>query len=144
MNSKPRYKFYIETLSVILVYSLSLVGLHLVITEIFKFTNQDSLIILIPVFLISFPSITYGYQIGIKRYYKFSKTERTKRTFLEVLNSYAIFSLITLLSFIGLYLILIKKSYTFGVAVSLLAAVISIPASKKLYDSLVGEHGIKP
>ena len=112
-------------------------GIHLIITKILKFTNQDSMFILIPVFLISFPSLIYGYQIGIKRFYTFSKNARTKTTFFDVLKVFAVFCLITILVFIGLYLIIIKKSYALGVAVNLLGASISIPASKKLYNSLI-------
>jgi hypothetical protein len=136
VNNKQKYRICAETLCIVLVYSLSLIGIHYLITVAYNFTNQDSLIILIPVFLISFPAIIYGYQIGIKRFYKTSKIEPIKRTFFEVLNSSVLFFLITILIVIGLYLIIIERSYAFGVVVSLLGAAISIPISKKLYDSL--------
>jgi hypothetical protein len=136
VNNKQKYRIYAETLCIVFVYSLSLIGIHYLITGAYNFTNQDSLIILIPVFLISFPAIIYGYQIGIKRFYKISKIEPIKRTFFEVLNSSVLFFLITILIVIGLYLIIIERSYAFGVVVSLLGAAISIPISKKLYDSL--------
>jgi hypothetical protein len=147
VKNRQRYKFCAETFFIAVVFSLSLIGIHFVITRIFKFTNQDSLIILIPVFLISFPAIVYGYHIGFRRYSKIyhnsthkTKIRTTKKTILELLNSSINISLIVMLTFIGLYLIIIKKSYTFGVVFSLAGAAASVPISNKLYKSLMQKN----
>jgi hypothetical protein len=144
VKNRQMYKFCTETFLVALVYSLSILGIHLLITEIFNFTNQDSLIILIPVFLVSFPAIIYGYHIGFRRYYSNStssphipKESSITKTFPEILNGCINISLIIIPTFIGLYLIIIEKSYAFGVVVALLGAVFSIPVSKSLYVSLM-------
>jgi ABC-type cobalt transport system substrate-binding protein len=70
MMAKMRRKCIAETLLVIVVYLMSLIGLHLVITRVFGFGNQDSLIILVPVILVSLPAAIYGYYVGFSRYYR--------------------------------------------------------------------------
>jgi hypothetical protein len=144
VETKKMYKFCAETFAIAFVYSLSLLAIHIVITGVFRFTIQDSLIILIPVFLVSFPAVIYGYYIGVRRYYAISKkspnstkAETTNKTFLKTVKSFATISLIIIPTFIGLYLIIIEKSFFIGIVVSTLGAISSIPVSKKIYESLI-------
>jgi len=144
VKTKKMYKFCIETFVIAFVYSLSILAIHLVVTGLFHFSNQDSFILLIPVFLISFPAIIYGYYIGVRRYYAISnnsansiKEGATDPTFFKTVKSFAAISLIIIPTFVGLYLIIIERIYFIGVAVSTLGAISSVPVSKKLYESLI-------
>ena len=144
VKSKRIYKFCAETFILAFAYSLSILAIHLVITEILNFTYQDSLFLLIPVFIISFPAVIYGYYIGVRQYYTISKksVNSAKKganddTFFKTVKSFAAISLIIIPTFSGLYLIIIERSYFIGVVVSILGAVCSIFVSKKLYELII-------
>ncbi len=146
VKNKQKYKFCAETFLIAIIFSLTLIGIHYAITRIFKFSNQDSLILLIPVFLVSFSAIVYGYHLGFQRYSKISNKSHIphngnkKIVLSELFNICIKISLIIIPTSIGLYLVIIKEIYAFGVVSSLLGAGISIPISKKLYESLIQKN----
>jgi len=138
------YKFCAETFVIASVYSLSMIAIHILITVIFHFSYQDSIIILIPVFLISFPALIYGYYVGVRQYCNtsgkpidFSKEGATNKRLVAISKACMTIFLIFLTTFIGMHLIIIERNYYIGVVISTLGAVLSIPVSKNLYLSLI-------
>lgn len=144
VRNKMMYKFCAETFVIASAYSLSMIAIHILITVIFHFSYQDSIIILIPVFLISFPALIYGYYIGVRQYWStsgktinFSKERAVNKRLIAISKASMTIFLIFLSTFIGMHLIIIDRSYYIGVVISTLGAVLSIPVSKNLYLSLI-------
>ncbi len=135
MKNRRKYTICGEIVLIALFFTLSLIGMHYVITGIFNFATQDSLIILVPVFLISVPTIVYGYYIGLRRHL-LSSNDTQHMTKIGVLSSCFNISLVFVFTLIGLYLVIIEKRFAFGMVISLIGAIASVPISKKLYESL--------
>jgi hypothetical protein len=143
VKNKERNKFIAETLFVVFVYSMCLVGLHTLITRIFNFGNKDSFIILVPVFLVSFPAMIYGYYLGFRRYYrkqndslKFKDNNIKSVSYRVLLIGFLCFVFSMILVVWGIYIIIAENSYILGVVISLFGAVIMIPVANVFYKSI--------
>ncbi len=142
-----KIKFMYEIIIIAFVFSLSIIGIHYLITEILNYKNFDSIVVLIPVFLISLPSVVYGYYLGLLRKFKSHSdikklTLKDKFTGLMCICVNIIIIILPIL--IGLYLILIKKNYTNGIIFFVIGAIISIPLTLKLYRYLIWLKPRKP
>lgn len=121
---------------------MSLMGIHYIVTKIFKLSNEESLILLIPTFLICFPAVVYGYYLGIKRHIKrhsnsshiaYKKTNLQKMAIF--FDSCIKLSLIIIPNLIGFYFVIIKMDFVFGITIFLIGAIVSTPILNKLFES---------
>jgi hypothetical protein len=137
VNNKIVYKICLETICIAFAFALSIFGIHYLIINVLNFSSQDSIIILLPVFLISFPAIVYGYQTGLKRYYNNKIHMNIQGRIIEYSWLLTPLLLITFVFLVGLYYIIINKYYYLGVGVTLFGAIISIPISNKIYITFI-------